>query len=432
MSNPLTRLIDPVGDDRERVARKYQLRRDYRGWAAPLGVGVLLIAVSLLGLAQDGYQFWYAYLIGWLFCLSISLGALFFVMFQHITKAKWVTVVRRFPEAIMANLGLLAVFGLPLLLPPVQYAVYHWSHKDLYDPLDSHFDEILVGKAPYFFGTGEFGGYPWFWALRLVAYFALWITVATKLYGLSVRHDTEPTEATGPALRRVSAWGIPTVAVTTAFAGFDLLMSTDPHWFSTMFGVYFFAGGFLASIAATTLLALSYHRAGYLAGELTVEHFHDLGKYLFAFTVFWTYIAFSQYMLIWYGNLPEETIWFQHRTSHGWEWVTQGLIWFHFVLPFFILIPKFTKRILPVLAFMCGWILVMHFIDLFWLAKPSIYLATGESELYEHAAFSWMDIALWLGFLGLFAGATVWRLGRHAVAPYNDPYYAFSLRFENV
>ncbi|MDX1530950.1 MAG: hypothetical protein R3362_05435 [Rhodothermales bacterium] len=417
----LTRFFDPVDADRDHVARKYQFTTDWRAWAVPLGLGFALLLVSLLGLLADSHQFWYAYLIGWTYCLSIALGCLFFVMFQHITKAKWVTAFRRVPELLMANFWLLALLGLPLLFGI--HDLFEWSHHEVYEVGNEHYDPILVGKHGYL-------NVPFFIA-RSVFYFFVWIVVSQKLYRASVRHDTNPTPETGPALRRTSAWGIPLVAVTMAFASYDYLMSLDPHWFSTIFGVYFFAGGFLTAIAAMTFLGLAFYRTGLLQPEVSKEHFHDLGKYLFAFVVFWTYIAFSQYMLIWYGNLPEETVWFKHRLEHGWEWVTQALIWFHFVLPFFLLLPRTTKRVLPALAVMCGWILVMHWIDLWWVAKPSLYVTTGI-EAYAHAALTWVDLTCWLGLLGVVVGTTLWRAGRHSIAPYNDPYFAFSARFENV
>jgi hypothetical protein len=430
MANLLTRLVDPVADDRERVARKYRFSTDWRAWAVPTGLGAALLLVSLIGLLQDHYQFWYAYLIGWSFCLSIALGALIFVMLQHVTKARWVTVVRRFPEMLMANFTWLALFALPFLVFGM-HDLYHWTHHELYEAGTPYFDAIIAGKGGYFFWPFASGTFPFFFYLRMAVYFAAWIYISRRLYTLSVRHDVEPSPDTPARMRFTSAWGIPVVAVTTAFAAMDLLMSLDPHWFSTIFGVYFFAGGFLAAIAASTFLGIAYKRRGLLP-EATTEHFHDLGKYLFAFTVFWAYIWFSQQMLIWYANLPEETVWYEHRSNHGWGTVTLALLVFHFVLPFFLLISRAAKRVLPFLAVMCGWLLVVHFIDLFWIAKPNLYVATGLDPRYEHAAFSWMDLTLWLGFASLMAGATLWRAGRHAVTPYNDPYYAASLHFENV
>jgi hypothetical protein len=431
MAHPLLALIDPVGDDRARVARRYQFLGDWRAWGVPLAFGAALFLVSLIGLAQDAHQFWFAYLVGWTFCLSISVGALFFVMINHIVKSRWVTVLRRFPEVIMTNFTWLAVLALPLFIFGA-HDVFHWTHAELYDPTSSHYDPILAGKAGYFFWPAAPGGFPAFFWLRVVLYFALWIYLSRRLYTLSVRQDTEPRADVGREFRFTSAWGIPVAAVATSFASYDFLMSTDPHWFSTIFGVYFFAGGILAAIALSTFLGLAYNRGGMLRGEATMEHFHDMGKYLFGFTVFWMYIWFSQYMLIWYANLPEETIWYEHRMTHGWDIVTGALVLFHFALPFFLLIPRFTKRSPALLAIMCGWILVVHFLDHFWLAKPSLYVATGLDVRYAHAAFSWMDLSLWLAFFGLFVGATLWRASRHATAPYNDPYYAASLKFENV
>ncbi len=421
MANPLSRLIDPVDDDRDRVAGRYRFLADSRAWMIPTALGVAGLVVGLIGAFGDHYSFWYSYLTAWVFCLSIALGTLLFVMFQHLPRAKWVTAVRRVPELLMANFWVLALLGLPIFLFGM-HDLYHWTHHELFDPADPHYDPILAGKQGYL-------NLPFFYA-RIAFYFAVWITVSTKLYRLSVRQDTEPRDDVGADLRRVSAWGVPLVALTTAFAGFDLVMSLDPHWFSTMFGVYFFAGGFVASIAAMTLMVLALQKAGMLP-EVNAEHHHDLGKYLFAFTVFWTYIAFSQYMLIWYGNLPEETVWFEHRFTHGWETVSWALFWFHFILPFFILIPRFTKRVVPILAVMCVWTLVMHWIDLWWLIRPNLYVAT-DNELYQHAAFAWTDFALWLGMVGLVVGATLWRATRHSITPYNDPYFAFSLRFQNV
>ncbi|MEM1041567.1 MAG: hypothetical protein AAGI91_02965 [Bacteroidota bacterium] len=427
MANPLTRLLDPVDADRDRVVRRYQFTADNRAWMIPLAVGVVGLTVGAIGFFGDHYSFWYSYLTAWVFCLSISIGALFFVMIQHVPRSKWVTAVRRFPEMLMTNFWLLALLGIPMFLFGM-YDLYHWTHKELYEILPDgtpgpDYDAIVAGKRAYL-------NTPFFY-VRMVAYFAVWITISTKLYRISVHQDTVPRRDVGKDLRRVSAWGIPLAAVATAFAGFDLIMSLDPHWFSTMFGIYFFAGGFLASIATVTFLALAYRSAGMLRHEVNEEHYHDLGKYLFAFTVFWTYIAFSQYMLIWYGNLPEETVWFQHRITHGWEHVTTALIWGHFILPFFILIPRFAKRVAPILAIMCVWTLVMHYIDLWWQIRPSLYVATHK-EIYQDAAFVWTDFALWFGMVGLFFGATLWRASRHSITPYNDPYYAKSLRFQNI
>ena len=453
MANPLTRLfLDPLDSDRERIARKYQLSGDFRWWVVPLGIGVACLALSLLGLAGDSQRFWYAYLVGWMFCVSISVGALFFLMIQHIVKAYWSVSLRRIPELLVANFPLLFLLGLPILLFGMQ-DLFHWTHADLYVVGGEHYDPILAGKQAYL-------NVPFFIA-RVVLYFALWSYLGLRMYTLSVRQDTEPTVENTLKLRKVSAWGIPLCAVGTSFASFDLLMSLDPHWFSTIFGVYFFAGSWLASCAVLVLIGLVLRRSGVLETEITTEHYQDVGKFMFGFVVFWTYIAFSQYMLIWYANLPEEIQWYADRLSNGWETFTWALIIGHFLIPFFLLLPRITKRVLPFFAFMCVWVLVMHWFDLFWLALPTIAgeaAHTAAAQVAAHAAevghtvvaradgvvgladvsssqpagFRMVDFTAWFGMFGIFLGATFWRAGRHSLTPYNDPYFADSLRFENV
>ena len=430
MANFLTRLIDPLGDDRDTIPQEYRYTGDWRTWGIPAALGIALVLLSLIGLFQDHYQFWFAYLTGWLFCLSIGLGSLLFVMFQHITKAKWVVAVRRFPEMIMSNFWVLAILAIPMLMFGM-HDLYHWTHAELYDVDGAHFDGIVAGKAGYFFWPGEHGGTPWFFYIRTVFYFFAWILVSTKLYKASVRQDTDPRSETAAELRKVSAWGIPLIGVTTAFAGFDYSMTLDPHWFSTIFGVYFFSGGFVGALALMTLMAVTYHRKGMLIGEATFEHFQDLGKYLFAFMVFWMYIFFSQWMLIWYANIPEEIIWMEQRMMYGWDNVTLFLVLFHFAIPFFILITRSVKRSAVLLSIMCVWMLIMHYVDLFWQVKPALALATGNPE-YAAAAVSWMDISLFLGFTGIFVGITLWRASRHATAPFRDAFYQDSTRFQNM
>ena len=475
MANPLTRLLfDPVDARADRVPPRYRYTAGQMSWIAPLGLGLIGVAVFLVVLLADPSRALFAYLIGWVFCVSIAIGALFFVMIQHITKARWSTTIRRIPEALAANFPLLALAGIPVLLG--NYDLFHWTHSSLYDPASPDYDSIIAGKEAYL-------NLPFF-VIRYVVYFAVWSWLGHKLYALSVGNDTDPDADRTLALRKVSAYGIPLAAVTTAFAGYDYLMSVDPHWFSTMFGIYFFAGGWLGALSLITFMALAFKRAGMLP-EVTTEHLQDMGKFMFAFVVFWTYIAFSQYMLYWYANIPEETAWFLKRTTAGWDTVAWSLIIFHFILPFLILLPRATKRIAPVLAVMAAWLLVVHWVDLWWVAMPAM---EGEYEAYEEVvtrpdavpadavqilpaqavsgvddldgpldpdmdaatpgpgetpatefdidvvppALPIVEMIVWLGLFGLFIGATLLRLRRHALTPYNDPYFADSLRFENI
>lgn len=456
MANPLSYFLDPVAAEGDRVPQRYRFTGDQRWWMAPLGIGLLLLVAGLVVGITDTPRMLFAYLIAWVFCVSISLGALFFVMIQHITKARWSTTIRRIPEALAASFPLLALAGIPVLLG--MHDLYHWTHHELIDPASPEFDRLIAGKAAYL-------NIPFFIG-RYVLFFAAWTWLGSRLWSISVRNDTNPSPENTLKLRKISAYGIPIAAVTTAFAGFDWLMSTDPHWFSTMFGVYFFAGGWLGALCLVTFIALLFKKAGMLQ-SVTVEHTQDMGKFMFAFVVFWTYIAFSQYMLYWYANLPEETVWFHKRFTTGWETVSWALLIFHFVLPFLILLPRATKRIAPALATMAVWLLVMHWVDLWWITMPSMHVAaeTGHAAVTSGAGdllaslqampaeavqeavhgpaegmglhvvephLPLVEMAVWLGLFALYIGATFVRLGRHALTPYGDPYFADSLRFENV
>ena len=414
-SSFLTWLFDPFEPTADRAEGRYRPRFDMRSWGIPLVISAFLLVLSLVGWIIDTEQFYFSYLVGWSFCLTLSLGALFFVMIHHITKARWHIVVRRIPEALAWSFPLLALLSIPILIG--MHDLYHWTHEELYTPGGEEYDEIMAGKRGYL-------NMPFFLG-RLAVYFIAWSLLAYKLYSLSLRQDVDPDPEIPAKQRKVSAWGIPLFAVTLAFASYDLLMSLDPHWFSTIFGVYIFAGAFWSATALIALTAmLLQRRGGMLKRVVTVEHYQDLGKWMFGFTVFWAYIAFSQYMLIWYGGLPEETIFYRHRLEHGWQWHSGALLILHFIAPFVILLPRATKRAIPILGVMTVWFLIMQWFDLYWLAMPV--------HLEDHAAFHWLDFTCWLGLFGLFISLFMYRLGRHSLVPERDPYLAQSLRFENV
>jgi hypothetical protein len=403
------RVLDPFHETAERAPEPFRPRGDWRLWGVPLLIGVIALVISFVGWATDPHQFYFSYLVGWSFCLTIALGALYFVVIHHLTKARWSVVVCRIAESLLWSFPLLALLSIPILFG--MHDLYHWTHEDVVAA-----DPVLSGKTAYL-------NVPFF-IIRLVLYFLIWGLVGYKLYRFSLEQDDNPDPRIPAKQRKVSAWGLVLVAVTTAFASYDFLMSLDPHWFSTIFGVYIFAGAFMSIHAVIALVAIALQQGSRpFRSAITAEHYQDLGKMMFGFVVFWAYIAFSQYMLIWYGNIPEETIWYLHRLEHGWEVHSAILLIFHFILPFLLLLPRAVKRSKPLMVLMASWLLIMQWFDLRWLAIPVLHP--------ENPGIQFLDITCWIGLAGIFVAGLMYRLSRHSLVPLNGPYLAASLRFEN-
>ena len=410
------KLIDPLAPTR---SERYPFIGTSRGYVIALLVGVATTGVSIFVGMSDLFleQFYFSYLIAWVFCLSIALGCMFIVLIKHLVRAEWIVVLRRIPEAASVSFPLLAILSIPILMSlfDAHGPYHHWTAEGIDDPASSHYDEILAGKVAYL-------NVPFF-LIRIGLYFVAWTFVSSRLWRLSVLQDVTGDPAISVRLRYLSAWGLPVCAITTAFAGFDLLMTLDPHWFSTIFGVYFFSGAFLSAFCFTTLSAAGLQRIGMLRNVVTAEHYHDLGKLMFGFVVFWAYIAFSQYMLIWYGGIPEETAWFKYRLQNGWE-VHSGILLFgHFIVPFLVLLPRAVKRFSAPLSIIAVWLLGMQWFDLHWQAMPVLHK--------DYAQLHWLDLSCWIGLLCIFSGAFLWRLSRHAVVCEGDPQLDKSLHFQN-
>lgn len=410
----VTWLADPYESTVDSAPASYRLGGGNRIWTIPAIFGAVFLVLALVGWATDSQQFYFSYLVGWTLCLSISLGSLFFIVIHHLTKARWSVVVKRIAESLAMGMPVLALLSIPILLG--MHDLFHWTHEELLDPQSPQYDPIIAGKTAYLNTP--------FFIIRLIAYLGLWSLLAIKFYRLSILQDVDPDPEIPARARKTSAWGLAVLAVTTAWGSYDLLMSVDPHWFSTIFGVYIFAGSFWIAVAVIALIGLVIQRFELgVPHAITSEHYMDLGKLMFGFTVFWAYIAFSQYMLIWYGNIPEETVWFRHRLEGGWENHSLMLLLLHFVVPFIVLLPSSTKRMRPVLAAMAVLFIGMHWFDLHWIVMP-VKSATG--------GFHWIDFAAWFGLLGLFIALTMYRLSRHSLIPQNDPYLQESLDFQNV
>jgi len=228
----------------------------------------------------------------------------------------------------------------------------------------------------------------------------------------------------------VSAPGIVLFALSLTFASIDWVMSLQPHWYSTMFGVYFFAGCFLAGLSFITLMIMALQKSGALAISVTVEHYHDLGKLIFGFTVFWAYVSFSQFMLCWYANIPEEIVFMTMRLKNGWEPISYAIVLTNFFIPFFFGLSRHVKRKKITLAILCVWTMVFHFVDLFWVILPN-YHAHAEHTVVPHASFTSYDLAALIGMLALFVAVVSFFAIRYKVAPAGDPRMKESLAFEN-
>lgn len=370
--------------------------------------GIVVMMVSALGYFIDSAQFYFSYLIAYVFWVSIGLGALFFVMLQHLTGAVWSLVLRRLTESIMIVLPYMFILFLPIVFG--MHELYHWSRPEVVQQ-----DALISQKTGYL-------NVPFF-LIRNAIYFTSWFLIARALYKTSIAQDQKPDHSQITTMRKVSAPGMVVFAITTSFAAFDWLMSLDAHWFSTIFGLYFFAGGFLSALAGTTLISILLAKQGVLQDVITREHYHDLGKLLFGFVIFWGYMAFSQYFLIWYANIPEETIWYLHRWEGSWKIFSLTLVFGHFLIPFLLLMGRSFKRNLTLLSLLSAWILIMHWIDLYWIAMP----------VHHHHGIhlSWLDFTLLGGMGAVFLGIFWQYFSSKRIVPIGEQELDRSIQFIN-
>jgi hypothetical protein len=344
-----------------------------------LGIGIFGLLLSVAGYIVNSHQLFYSYLTAFAFWFTIAMGGFFFVMLHHLTNATWSIVLRRIAENLMSNIVVMAILFIPVILGIKD--LYHWSHPDLVAA-----DPLLLKKTPYL-------NIPFF-IIRAAIYFGIWMLLSRLLYKTSLAQDKAASDSQIKCFRKISAPGMILFAFTISFAAFDWFMSLDSHWYSTIFGVYIFSGGLLTGLAFITLITIYLKTKGPFANIVTSEHYHDLGKLLFAFTIFWAYICFSQYFLIWYANIPEETIWFSARWKGAWKYFSLAIIFGHFVIPFFALITQPAKRNHKVMVSICILLLLVHWIDLYWIIMPNL-LTTG-------ACLSWMDLTTMIGIGGIF------------------------------
>ena len=408
--------------------------------------GILgLVASLLLGYFIDSSfrRFFFTYLVSFCFFLTISLGALFFVLIQHLTCAGWSVSVRRVAEALAAMIPVLLGLSAPILVSVVlgRGDLYRWAQpvpQKIEQPAQVETapqvqehpiahgvqppDELTLAKRSWL--------NPGFFIARVLFYFVVWSLLGQWYWRQSWKQDITGDVGATVRMQTLSAPSLILLGLTLTFGAFDLIMSLDPHWYSTIFGVYLFAGSVVNALAALILVLMLMQRWGYLQLSVNNEHFHDLGKWLFAFVFFWGYIAFSQYLLLWYASIPEETDWLVRRgasTAHGatnvWSGVTIALLVGNLLIPFAGLLSRHVKRQRTALAFWAVWLLVFHWIDLYWLIVP---------ELDGKAYFGLLDVATFVGIGGIFLAAFVRLLARHSLRPRKDPRLVESVAFENI
>jgi hypothetical protein len=383
------------------------------GAAAPAlsQCGLLLLATGGLAMMAEVLmggtvtRFAHSYLVGYLFTVSVLLGSLLFVLLQHISAAGWATSIRRVPELMGGLLPAWGLLGLPILflLPEL----YPWAGEFDYGHhgAPTGLRAVLMQPVPF--------------AVRYILYLLVWGWMGWNYLRQSLRQDDIGGIAITLRLQRLGpiatiAWGI-----TVSLFAFDVIMSLDPFWYTTMIGVYFFSGCMVGALSAIILMVRYRERAGELKDAVTPTHYHDLGKLLFAFTMFWAYIAFSQYMLIWYANIPEETAWYAIRLHGQWAWIGWILLFGHFVIPFVAIMSRHAKRRASTLAFWAGWMLAMHAIDVWWLIVPPL----GQGVL----TVTFGDIGVLVAFIGLLIGGFAMIARGSSLVSHRDPRITESL-----
>ena len=361
------------------------------------------LIVLILGLIINPTQFFLSWLLAFLFVLSFPLGALAILMLQHLSGGRWGLVLRRLLESATKTIPLMALLFLPLLFGLGR--LYIWK-----DNLDARGQNSSPLRLHYLTPT--------FFTLRAILYFALWIALAFILNNWSRREDESPDPRLIRRFQLLSSAGLLIYCATMTFASIDWVMSLDPHWYSTIFGLIFIVGQGLAALALLTALLSVLSKESPLDRITSPDHFHDLGNLLLAFTMLWAYMQFSQYLIIWSGNVADETPFYIYRTRHGWQAIAIILIIFHFFIPFILLLNRRTKRSPQILAYVCLAIVIMRFIDLFWIVVP--HHAQGHHQEPPLPIPHWLDLAALLFIGGLWTAFFIHHLRKTPLVPQND------------
>lgn len=363
---------------------------------------IVFLVLLLVALVFNPGYFFQSYQVGWTFWTGISVGSIALLMLQHMTGGGWGLVIRRVLEAATRVLWFMAILFLPIIIG-ARY-LYPWT------------DRLEVSEHPEVQFKARYLNVPFF-TLRAVIYFAIWLTLVFFLNKWSLAQDRTADNRYTKNMRVLSGPGMVALIFTITFASIDWFMSLEPEWFSTIYGFIFVAAWSLSALAFVIFAMAA------LSGEEPMKrivaplHFHDLGKLLLTLVMLWAYFAFSQYLIIWSGNLPEEIVWYIARMQGGWGVTIVTIAILHFAAPFLFLLSRSLKRNPRRLVLVAALILVMRFVDLLWMLVPA----------YRNHRWIWMDVMAWIGFGGLWLTLFTWELGKRPLIPINDPQFESTL-----
>jgi hypothetical protein len=366
-----------------------------------LVVGIVGLVLSGLGAFLNPLQFFRAYLLAYLFWLGLTLGCLAILMVHYLAGGAWGAILRRALESGMRTLPLMLVLFVPLLFGLQE--LYIWARPEAV--ADS---EILRHKSPYL-------NIPFF-VVRLAIYFIAWLTIAYLVNRWSRQQEqaTDPTirEAIDRRLALLSGLGLTIYGLTMSFAAIDWVMSLEPYWYSTIYGILILVSQVLGALAFTVMVTALLADYQPLSEVISPERLHDIGNLLVTAILFWAYIAFSQFLIIWAGNLPEEILWYVHRTQGGWEWVGLTLAVGQFALPFLLLLQRDIKENARRLGMMAAIILCMHVVNVFWVVMPAFDR--------QGPTFHWLDVVAFIGVGGVWMTIFAWQLKGRPLVPLHD------------
>lgn len=376
-------------------------------------VGVIGLIATAAGYFTAQEQFFRSYLVAFAFWIGLPLGSMVILMIHHVAGGTWGFAIRRLLEAGTRTLPLMFLLSLPILFLGL-HDLYEWTHLEVVEH-----DAILSHKAPYLNES--------FFIVRTFFYFVVWGILAFLLNRWSLQQDQTTDTYPTHRMQLLSGPGIVILSITATMASIDWLMSLEPHWFSTIFGIIYIVGMGLMAWGFMYLVALPLSRQKPLQGLITEQRLRDLGTFMLASVMLWAYTSFSQLLIIWSTNLPEEITWFITRLEGGWQYVAYSLLLFHFAVPFLFLISSTMKSKTQLLSFIAAGLIFMRLVDVYWIAAPAFTKIPAEHGPSFHStgiAFHWLDLAIPIGIGGIIVALFFSQLKKRVLIAQNDPRFA--------